>query len=85
MRADVLPEFGRRADFLRTGLRLAHRPERHQAKGGPCPRGQTRAAQKRAAVEDARGKPGGEALQTRPACGSIFSLHQHVRGPISIG
>ena len=28
---------------------------------------------------------GGEALQTRPACGSIFSLHQHVRGPISIG
>jgi hypothetical protein len=34
MCADVLPDFSRGADLLRTGLRLAHRAERHQADRG---------------------------------------------------
>src|SRR6267378_4337717 len=42
-------------------------------------------AQERAAVEHTRGETGGDTLQTRPARGSISSLHQHVRGPINSG
>ena len=51
----------------------------------PRARSQTGAAQKGTAVEHAGGETGSDSLQTRPARGSIFSLHQHVRGPISSG
>ena len=41
------------------------------------------AAQEGAAVEHARSQTCGDPLHTRPARGSISSLHQHVRGPIN--
>jgi hypothetical protein len=75
----------RRTDDFRPGLRLAHRSERHQAQCGARTRGETGAAQKGAAVEDSGRKAGGDILQTRSACRSISSLHQHVRGPINSG
>ena len=85
MRADVLFDFRRRADDLRTGLRLAHRAERHQADRGARTGRQTGSPQERAAVENARREAGGDTLQTRLARGSVSSLHQHVRGPINSG
>ena len=85
MRADVLFQFGRRTDHLRTGLRLAHGAERHQADRSSSACSQTGPSQKRAAVENSRREAGGDTLQTRPARGSVFSLHQHVRCPINSG
>ncbi len=83
MRADVLFDFRGCTDDLRASLCLAHRAEWHQTDRGSCTRSQTGAAQKRAAVENARREAGGDTLQTRPARGSFFSLDQHVRGPIN--
>jgi hypothetical protein len=60
-------------------------PSGIKPKRGARARGQTGAAQERAAVENSRSKAGGDTLQTRPARGSISSLHQHVRGPINSG
>ena len=85
MGADVLLDLGRLAHDLRTGLRLAHRAERHQTECGARACGEARPAQKGAAVENTGGEAGGDTLQTRFAGGSISSLHQHVRGPINIG
>ena len=85
MRADVLLDLRRRADDLRAGLRLAHGAERHQADCGSRTGNETGAAQERTAVENAGGETGSDALQTRPARGSFFSLHQHVRDPINSG
>ncbi len=85
VRADVLPHFRRRADDLRAGLGLAHAAERQQPECNGATGRETGAAQERAAIKNARREACGDALQTRPACGSFPSLHQHERVSISSG